>query len=112
MRHAKHLIQEMPVYMLSDSGVPYEQPDFHAWAKWFETFQPVKVELIDGQRVSTVFLGISLCNPPLLWETMVFGGKLDHFQFRCAGSREQAEAQHEKVCGMVKFQDLFVGPGS
>ena len=43
--------------------------------------------------------------PPVLWETMVFGGKLDQEQARCSGNREQAEAMHNEMVERVKKAD-------
>ncbi len=56
-------------------------------------------------KVSTVFLGLDHNfgdGPPILWETLVFGGPMNGQQTRCAGSREQAEAMHEKMVQLVK----------
>ena len=48
-------------------------------------------------RVSTVFLGLdhsfSPDGPPILFETMIFGGPLDGYQRRCATWGE-AETEH------------------
>lgn len=55
--------------------------------------------LAGGVRVSTVFLGLDHSygdGPPLLFETMVFGGPLDQEQDRCA-TWEDAEQMHEKL---------------
>ena len=52
-----------------------------------------------------VFLGLDHAfggGAPVLWETMVFGGKLDQEQDRCSGSREQAEAMHARMVEKVK----------
>jgi hypothetical protein len=62
--------------------------------------------MIGDAKVSTVFLGLdhsfSEDGPPILWETMVFGGELDQETDRCSGTREQAEAMHKKMCEQVK----------
>lgn len=59
----------------------------------------------DDIFVSTVFLGIDHRwigeGPPLVFETMVFGGPLDEHQEHCSTWRE-AEAQHERACAMVR----------
>jgi hypothetical protein len=49
-------------------------------------------------RVSTVFLGTNteLCGPPLVYETMIFGGPLDQEQERYA-SRAEAIAGHTRM---------------
>ena len=60
---------------------------------------------VGESEVSTVFLGLDHQfgkGPPILWETMVFGGKHNHDQDRCSGSREQAEAMHQKMVNKVK----------
>ena len=55
-------------------------------------------------RVSTMFLGFDHSfgeGPPLLFETMVFGGTLDQEQDRCS-TWEAAEKMHELMCERVK----------
>jgi hypothetical protein len=51
-------------------------------------------------RVSTIFLGLDRRfegeGPPILFETMVFGGKHDQYQERCA-TWDEAEAMHQPV---------------
>jgi hypothetical protein len=52
-----------------------------------------------------VFLGLDHNwgkGPPILWETMCFGGEMDDEMARCSGSREQAEAMHERMVSKVK----------
>jgi len=52
-------------------------------------------------KVSTVFLGINHQygpeGPPMLFETMIFGGAHDEYQDRCS-TWEQAEVMHAKAC--------------
>ena len=55
-------------------------------------------------RVSTVFLGIDHQfgnGPPLLFETMIFGGEHDNYQDRCS-TWKQAEAMHAKAVALAK----------
>lgn len=91
-----------------------EEPDIIKWAKWFEggnrivdkTTADVSLHGVKiGQvRISTVFLGIDHSfdgEVPLLFETMVFGGKLDEEMDRC-GTWEAAEKMHELMCERVK----------
>lgn len=63
--------------------------------------------------VSTVFLGINYNfsgeGPPILFETMIFGGKSDERQWRYS-SWEEAERGHKVACGIAgiawaKFND-------
>ena len=97
-------------YVLDKDGEPIEEKDLETWAKWLEeTFRDngrvVKQEHIGDCMVSTVFLGLDHNwgdGPPVLWETMIFGGRLDQRQTRCAGSREQAEAMHQRMVKLVK----------
>lgn len=92
--------------------------DLKTWAKNFErenrkvdeTILDLRLNesigIIEGQiRISTVFLGIdhshSEDGTPLLFETMVFGGKLDQKQERCS-TWGQAEVQHDAMVRKVK----------
>ncbi len=93
-------------WILDERGTPVLEPDITKWAQWFEKAERhVADEKIGESRISTVFLGLDHSfgsGPPVLWETMVFGGKLDQDQARCSGSREQAEAMHAKMVARVK----------
>ena len=81
--------------------------DLIAWGRCFEgASRIVKQEDVGDAHVSTVFLGIDHRHrdgPPLLFETMVFGGPLDGEQERCS-TWEQAEAQHAATVERVKEQ--------
>lgn len=94
-------------YILNDSGKPVPAWSIEAWGRWFETAdRTVAKEKVGDCEVSTVFLAMDHRfaddGPPILWETMVFGGKLDQEQDRCSGSREQAEAMHARMVQRVK----------
>lgn len=60
--------------------------------------------------ISTVFLGIdhnySNAGPPVLWETMIFGGPpaLDQYQARCSGTFADAQEMHNKTVEMAKAE--------
>lgn len=98
------------LYVLDDSGNPIRETDLMKWAQWFEQHDVRRVarETVGDSEISTVFLGIdhSFCEtgPPVLWETMVFGGPMDQEQDRCSGSREQSEAMHRRMVDRVKQQ--------
>ena len=50
-------------------------------------------------QISTVFLGLDHAfgsGPPILWETMIFGGLLDEFQERYA-TKAEALAGHQQA---------------
>lgn len=69
------------------NGKPVSEPDLIKWAKWIENGDRIVEQTqVAGTQVSTVFLGLdhdfSGAGPPVLWETMVFGGPLDEEQRR------------------------------
>ena len=80
------------------------ESDFMTWAKFFESKERiVKQEEVNGYKVSTVFLGIDHNfgeGKPLLFETMVFGGK-DEEQERYS-TYKQAEQGHKKMVDKYK----------
>lgn len=95
-------------WILNDKREPVAEPDLLAWAKWFGDHNAERVVArteIGASRVSTVFLGLdhnfARRGAPILWETMVFGGRLDQEQDRCSGSWQDAEAMHKKMCARV-----------
>ena len=82
--------------------------DLMRWAVWFEKSQGARrVALTDtaDARVSTVFLGLdhnySESGPPLLFETMVFGGPFDQEQERYP-TWEGAEEGHQRWVAKIK----------
>ena len=90
--------------------------DVREWAEWFEatskmpgpagraTMRHVGDDEIAGLHVSTVFLGINHGwgeGPPLWFESMIFGGKLDGMQQRYA-TWDQAAAGHAFVLALAK----------
>jgi hypothetical protein len=84
--------------------------DLMTWARWFEkgTERHVADETINGHRISTVFLGVDHSfgqGPPLLFETMVFGGSLNQEQDRYT-TWEQAEAGHKAMVDRVREAKL------
>ena len=93
-------------YILKD-GIP-TPATFEEWARWFESpdnGRILKQEVVGDAKVSTVFLGLNHNfdpdGPPILWETMIFGGVHDQYQDRCSGNREQAEAMHLKAVKLL-----------
>lgn len=78
--------------------------DLMTWAKWFETAdRHVAREDRDGVQVSTVFLGINHRwgeGPPLIFETMIFGGPENEWQERCS-TWDEAVAMHERACKLA-----------
>ncbi|HEY4720248.1 MAG TPA: hypothetical protein VII92_00260 [Anaerolineae bacterium] len=79
--------------------------DLMTWAKWFESAdRHVAQDQIGDARISTVFLGIDHQwgdGPPLIFETMIFGGEHDQYQTR-SSTWDEAEAQHAEAIKLVK----------
>jgi len=93
------------MYILVD-GIPTVEPDAIKWANWFSVIENRRVDftVIGDVEISTVFLGLNhsfgLTDKPVLYETMVFGGKHDgHCQRYC--TREEAIAGHSLCVDMV-----------
>jgi hypothetical protein len=93
-------------YILDENKNP-KPANLHEWAKWFEGNRNriVKQETVGDAKVSTVFLGLDHSwgiGPPILWETMVFGGKYDQEQDRCSGGWIDALQMHERMVAKVR----------
>lgn len=94
----------MRSYILKDC-VPVPCDDRSEWGKWSDTAdRRVEQTEIDGVFISTVFLGIDHNfigrGPPILFETMVFGGALDEEQRRYA-TWDEAVAGHAAMVARV-----------
>lgn len=110
-------------YTLDENGEPKPCTDFLEWARWLEdegqtrvlkqTYFPENTEA-PTIKVSTVFLGMDhgfneylaeALNlpkpPPVLWETMIFGGDEDMYQDRYS-SKQDALRGHDEACELVK----------
>lgn len=75
-------------YILDEDKNPIEC-DMMTWAKMFNQDRHVAQHVIDidgvSVRISTVFLGLDHSwgdGPPILFETMIFGGEHDQYQER------------------------------
>lgn len=95
-------------YILDASGNPQRCDDAIQWAMSFEqTDRQVADDIIGNVRVSTVFLGLdhrfSGDGDPILWETMIFGGKQDGYQDRYT-SKESAIEGHQKALNLVQTE--------
>src|SRR5678816_2897059 len=87
------------LYALVDRvPVPLDEDDILAWGAAFHSPDRIVAHTQVGEvKVSTVFLGLdhsfSSEGPPILFETMIFGGPLDGYQRRSATWAE-AETEH------------------
>lgn len=87
------------------------------WANWLQTnWARLTVARTKVRRylISTVFLGINYSfskGRPVVWETAVLTGKGTKrkmvLQRRCAGSREQALAQHDAMVERARSKNLL-----
>ena len=79
------------------------------WGQWFEAADR-KVALTQVKNrvyISTVFLGIDHAfggRLPLLFETMVFGGRCNGFCFRCSTSEQAAEVHIVVVEALFRIE--------
>jgi hypothetical protein len=92
-------------YILGPGGIAVPEPDPIKWAKYIGAAElSVAATQVGEARISTVFLGLKYGRgggPPLLWETMVFGGPLNGEQQRYS-SREDAERGHRELEARVR----------
>lgn len=97
------------LYILDGDGQPLRCDDVVAWGYWYETNRHTtrrvaRDTVVPGCEVSTVFLALDHRygddGPPILWETMVFGGPLDGEQDRYT-SLADAKAGHAAMCARV-----------
>lgn len=97
----------MSRYILKDRK-PVPCDDILEWGRMFESRDRiVKQSRETGCLVSTVFLGLDHGlgdGPPLLFETMIFGGEHDQYQERCS-TWEEAEAMHAKACKLAGIKE-------
>ena len=85
--------------------VPCE--DILEWGKWFETGdRTVAKSRVKKMKVSTVFLDHNFGGgQPILFETMIFGGKHDMFQRRYHTWQEAEDGHREIVARLTAGED-------
>lgn len=94
-------------YILNENREPVPVEDILEWAKWFEKADRVvrKTPTPNGE-VSTVFLGIDHRfagdGPPILWETMIFGGSHDQDQRRYTSEADAIRGHEQMVLELTK----------
>lgn len=91
-------------YILAD-GEPVQCDDLHEWALWIENPKAriVQQDYVGRIFISTVFLALDHNwgdGPPVLYETMIFGGKHNDYQDRYC-TRDEALAGHAKAVMMA-----------
>lgn len=93
-------------YTLNDDGQPVPSYDLLEWGRWMEKAldRRVALDTIGDVEVSTVFLGLDHSfggATPILFETMIFGGKHDGYEERYA-TRDEAVEGHAVAVDMVR----------
>ena len=94
----------MEHYILEDQEIVLET-DFIKWARWFESAdRRVAKTTLQDCEISTVFLGLDhqwRDGPPLLFETMIFGGESDreHWQYP---TWDDAMAGHRRIVELLE----------
>ena len=95
-----------------DGHEPVTCFDLMTWGRWMETADRHVANTMIGDgvhgvgvHISTVFLGLDhnfgAEGPPILFETLVFGGEQDEYMLRYT-TWKKAEAGHKKTVSMVK----------
>lgn len=95
----------MSGHYIEVNGVPELCGDLMRWAREFDRAnRAVAFTKVGESEVSTVFLGLDHRfgdGPPLLYETMIFGGAHDDYQTRYS-TRPEAQAGHAAVCAWLR----------
>lgn len=102
-------------YILDADGNAVPEPDLLKWGEWFARHERhVAITEIGCARISTVFLGLDhnfFGDSPLLWETLVFGGKHDGEMDRYS-TLADAKRGHDAMVGKVTRSGLPRAPAS
>lgn len=89
--------------------IPRLEPDLIKWATARENSDRIVAKTkIGDSEVSTVFLGTDHAfggGAPLLFETMIFGGKHDEFCERYS-TWEEAEEGHKRAIALVEQETI------
>lgn len=95
-------------YILDDQQNAIAEPNVVKWAEWFcnnpGRRQVLATKVGPEAVVSTVFLGLDHNygdGPPILFESMVFGGEHDSFQMRYC-TMEEAKSGHEYIVSKLQ----------
>lgn len=93
-------------YILNDEGQAVPEPDLLKWAQWFETADnQIAHDQVGDVHISTIFIGLDHGfglgdGEPVLWETMLFGGKLNR-ECRRYTSRRDALKGHAEFLALI-----------
>lgn len=93
-------------YLLTDEAEIVAKPDLHTWAKIFEGKRRLIARTYSSDKkvnISTIFLALDHAygnGPPMLFETMIFGGKENESEWRYSTLKE-ALMGHIKACILI-----------
>lgn len=92
-------------YILDRNNKPIKSNtyEFDKWSNKNPTKRIVKQEYIEDIYISTVFLGLDHSynsTIPILWETMIFGGKHDQYQVRYSSYKDALKG-HQIALNLV-----------
>lgn len=90
------------MYILDKNKEPIRCENIQQWGEWISKKENKRVALTKklGITISTVFLGVDhnfVGGPPIIFETMIFGGDHDQEMMRYT-SWEDAVSGHCQVC--------------
>jgi hypothetical protein len=93
------------IYYILEGKVTIPIDDIITWAKQYETSNRIVAQSeIAGIHISTVFFGLNRNfsgeGEPILFETMIFGGKYNGYTGRYS-TWDEAEEGHRKACELV-----------
>jgi hypothetical protein len=94
-------------YILDADGNPRLEPDMEAWVAWMQLDERplAETQVSPEVCVRTRFMGTDQrrteVGAPLLWTTMIVGGKHNDFQERYA-SRDEALEGHKRAVALAK----------
>ena len=95
----------MSDHYIEVDGKPVQVDDVLEWARAFEKEdRRVAMDSIGEVCISTVFLGLDHQfgdGPPLIYETLVMGGEMDHDMDRYS-TRGEAESGHADMVARVR----------
>jgi hypothetical protein len=101
--------RSLHLYVLDDESNPHRVEDIEAWAEWMngrdQTLAHTRVSA--DVQVTTEFLGNdqrrTKTGAPLLWETMISGGRHHRHQV-CYASRADALLGHQRAVALAKAE--------
>lgn len=103
---------DRPWYYILDGHTPIPVDNIEEWSRWMQEnkYDHDRCHVGDTRLktcwVSTVFLGMDhgFSGPPVLFETMIFGGPHDQYQERYV-TWEEAEAGHQHAVALAEVWD-------